>query len=215
MTQGFWLPLESGQWKSKWRHFHANYCSCCTHAPAVVTTTTVHSLIPQVRRKRSGRPKKPTTKRGSGGGRNILKESPPAKPTTKRELKQRRVQRERLATYAFQSPPPFVPTSRGRKRKSPTDDSVFVKGVSHTLVHSSSLKKWKQTSDYCACCYALAPPPSSGRGRKKFMSDGSLIHKTSFACNICEKRLCKDCHRNVWPPHMTWGVGTPHGIVFT
>ena len=119
-----------------------------------------------------------------------------------------------LDTYAFQSPPPFVPKSVGRKRKSPSDNSVFVKGVTHTLVHSSTLNKWKAASDDCVCCYTLAPPPPSGRGMKKFMSDGSHIHKTSFVCDVCEKCLCRDCHHNVWSPNIKGDVSTPVGIVF-
>ena len=153
-------------------------------------------------------------KRGSGGGSNKRVGSPQAKPPTKKALKQRALQRERLETFAFQSPPPFAPRSVGRKHKALVDDTVFVNGKKHTLVHSFTLGKWKTTSSYCVCCYAIAPP-SPSKGRKKFMSDGSHIPQTSFACNVCYNRLCKACHYYVYPPHLKGDRGVPHGIVYT
>ena len=205
--------VRSGSWKTKWRAFHANHCSCCPHASAdspptcVVTPPASASGQPRTR----GRPTK--SKRGSGGGANKRIGSPPAKATTKKVLKQRRLQRERLETYAFQSPPPFAPRSVGRKRKAPVGDTVFVNGKQHTLVHSSTLKKWKTPSSFCVCCYSRAPPPST-KGRKKFMSDGSRIPQTSFACNMCYKRLCKHCHHHVYPPHLKGDHGVPRDIVY-
>ena len=204
------LLFRSGDWKTKWRVFHSKKFNCC---PRVLPVATPAVVTPPVAGSR-GRPKK-KGKRGSGGGRNKRKGSPQAKPATKKTLKQRRLQRERLETYSFQSPPPFVPRAVGRKSKSPVGDTVFANGKTHTLVHSFTLGKWKSTSSFCVSCYAVAPPPASGRGMKKWMSDGSRIPQTSFACNICEKRLCKYCHHYVWGPHLTGGSVVPHGIVYS
>lgn len=216
----FSVFFRSGEWKSKWRDFHANHCSCCTRTPAVAdaTAATPTPAVSKTSRARRGRPKGKKVKRRSGGGHNKRKGSPLPKPQTKRELRRRQLQRERLETYDFQSPPPFVPRVVGRKRKAPVGDSVFANGRTHTLVHSSTLNKWSKVSDLCVCCYARAPPPpqsGAGRGvRKKFMSDGSRIPATSFACDACGKRLCKYCHHHVWGPHLKGG-SIPHGIVYS
>ena len=203
--------FRSGDWKNKWRAFHSKHCSCCPRVPVAAPS---HVVTPPDtgRRRGRGRPKK--CKRGSGGGRNKRVGTPPAKPTTKKALKQRRLRREQLETYAFQSPPPFVPRATGRTRKAPVGSSVFVNGKTHTLVHSSTLKKWskKKVSDLCTCCYARAPPVR--KGRKVFMSDGSRIPSTSYACDTCVKRLCKYCHYHVWGPHVKGG-NIPHGIVYS
>ena len=70
----------------------------------------------------------------------------------------------------------------------------------------------------CSCCYARAPPPKAddkySTRRREFMADGTRIPRTSFACYVCEVRLCADCHHNIYPPHINNGP-KPHSIVYT
>ena len=131
--------------------------------------------------------------------------TPPAKPTTKKVLKQRQLQRERLEMYVFQSPPPFARRATGHKHKS----SVFVNGKDHTLVHSCTLNKWRKNnfSSACVCCYERVPPPQSDRSKKRFMSDGSCIPQTCFTCDTCE---------NVYVSIVTITYGDPvlEGVVY-
>ena len=110
----------------------------------------------------------------------------------------------------------FVPKKVGRKRKVAEGNSVFVRGKRHTLVHASELKKWKTPQGICSCCYARAPPPpaSSKSRRKRFMKDGTRIPQPSFACNVCEVRLCVDCHYNEYPPHLN-DCSKPRSIIYS
>ena len=171
--------------------------------------TSLASVVGPPVRRRVGRKKK--IKRGSGGGRNKRKGSPPITPTTAIVLKQRRLSRQRLENYEFQAPPKFVPQKVGCKKQPSSKYCVVVGNSKHSLVHASTLGIWKLAQGRCVSCYALAPPEKGG---KTFMQDGSRITSTNFACDVCEVHLCNNCHHNVYPPHVRNGT-KPRSIIYT
>jgi hypothetical protein len=199
----------SGKWTDAWKIVRGKRRSSDptpTPCPDAVTpgptTATMRSR---------GRPKK--VKRG--GGRKKLSTPKAARPTTAKARRERSRMQDRLNTFQFQSPPPFMPKKPGRKRKPADGNCVFVKGKAHALVHASTLRKWKNPQGFCVCCYARAPPVTNSRSRcKKFMADGTRIPSPSFACDVCEVRLCDDCHYNEYPPHTNSGA-KPRSIIYT
>lgn len=195
----------SGQWTEVWRRIKRR-SAAPTAAPTACPVVTVTPVV-----KNRGRPSK-KTKRRSGGGRNKLSTPKAGTPPTAKARKERRRMQDRLNTFQFQSPPPFMPKKPGRKRKSPEGNCVFVKGARHCLVHASTLNKWKFAQGFCSCCYARAPPVKRP-SRKRFMKDGTRIPQPSFACDVCEVRLCNDCFFNEYPPHINKGP-KPRSIIY-
>ena len=184
----------SGEWTCVWRRYKRR-SSVPSPAP---TGCPIATVTPTVRKR--GRPSK-KTKRRSGGGQNKLSTPSASRPPTAKARKARQRRQDRLNSFQFQSPPPFMPKKSGRKRKSPDGNCVFVKGSRHCLVHCSTLNKWKTVQGFCVCCYSRAPPVKNSRYRsKKFMSDGTRIPSSNFACDVCEVRLCDDCFYNEYPP---------------
>ena len=201
--------VRRGVWKKVWRavrvHRHP------TRDPTAATTTTTTTTTAPVVKSR-GRSAK--VKRGSGGGHNKSM-TPKANPIKARSRREQRLAKERLATFGFQSPPPFVPRKVGRKRKVSDGSTVFVGQKRHTLVNALTLNIWKGVQGRCSCCYARAPPaPSNAKSRRKrYMGDGKPIPRTNFVCDVCEVRLCEYCHFNEYPPHINKG-SKPRSIIY-
>ena len=205
----------SGTWKAVWRRIRGGRRAASI--PSVVggggRRATATASTDDDAPRRAGRPLK--TKRASGGGRNKRARTnspPPKKPLTKKEMKVRRLSQDRLNCFEFQSPPPFQPKRRGRKRKGSSGPTIYAHGRQHTLVHASTLGIWKKAQGRCVSCYVMAPPVA--KGRRKYMADGTSITSTNFACNVCKKRLCPDCHHNTWSPHFE-NKYMPRSIVYS
>ena len=200
----------SGDWKASWRYVRSTRLHRSRSTPSSALSDNTSDASGNKRG--PGRPRK--KKRGSGGGRNKRARTistPPPKQLTRKEKKVRRQMQRRLDCFEFQSPPPFQPKSRGRKRKGSDGFTIYVGGRKHTLVHSSTLGLWKSSKGRCACCFAMAPPV---KGHREYMADGSYITSTNFACNVCKKRLCPECHHNTWTPHFE-NTSLPREIVFS
>ena len=180
----------SKAWRSTWTSIRQNKRKTRTANPTVTSERRLRSS------RHAGRPHKVKRR----GGR------PPSKVLSKRGRPRKNsvaaIEKSKIESFGFVSPPAFVPKPAGRTPKVTAGTMMLVHGVRHTLTHSrnilcvnsngSSQRLWKQDDGRCVCCYS-STDPLTRRNKAK---------RTVYACDKCRVYLCRYCFHNVWSKHI-------------